>query len=42
MEETRKGLEKEHCARYSQALTTVPRMMVMKGESTCIEVSKDI
>ena len=41
-EEERKGLEKEHCTRCNRALTTVLRMLVQKGESACIEVSKEI
>ena len=42
MEETRKGFEKEHCDNCSCALITVLRMLVHKGESACIEVSKEI
>ena len=42
MEELRKEAEKENCASYSRALITVLRMLVQKGESACVEVSKEI
>ena len=42
MEEATEGFEKEHCARCSRALITVLRMLVQKGKSTCVEVSKYI
>ena len=31
-----------HCARFSPYLITVLGMLVQKGESACVEVSKDI
>ena len=42
LEEAIKGVEKEHYARCSRALITVLRMLVQKGESACVEVSKEI
>ena len=42
LEDARKGVEKEHCSRCSLAFITVLRMLVQKGGSACIEVSKDI
>ena len=42
MEESRKRVVKEHCARCSQAIVTVQRILVPKGESACVEVSKVI
>ena len=42
LEEARKGVEKEPCARCSRALITVLWMLVHKGESACVEVSKEI
>ena len=42
MEEARKGVEKEHCVRCSRALIIVLRMLVHKGESACVEFSKEI
>ena len=41
-EESRKGVEKEHCSRCSRSLIIVPIMLIQKGESSCIEVSKEI
>ena len=40
LEESRKGVEKEHFARCSRYLITVITIMVQKGESACVEVSK--
>ena len=42
MEEGRKGVEKENCARCDRYLVTVLRMLVQKVESACVEVSKNI
>jgi len=42
LEEARKGVEKEHSSRCSLALITVLRMLVHKGDSACVEVSKEI
>ena len=42
MEEARKGVENEHRVRCGQALTTVLRMLVQRGESACVEVYEDI
>ena len=42
LEGARKGVEKEHCARCSRSLITILRIMVRKGESNCVEVSREI
>ena len=42
LEEARKGVEKYHCTRCSRSLITVLRILVQKGESGCVEVSKEI
>ena len=42
LEESRKGVEKEHRARCGRSLITVIRMLVQIGESARVEVSKDI
>ena len=40
--EARKEVEKENCTRCSRALIAVLRMLVQKGEQSCVEVSKEI
>ena len=42
LEESGKGAEKEQCARCSRSLIAVLRMLAKKGESACVEVSKQI
>ena len=37
-----KGVEKDHCTRFSHALITVLIILFHKGESDCVEFSKEI
>ena len=42
MEEARKEVEKDNCARCSRSLITILIILVHKVDSACVEVSKEI